>query len=176
MDAELLTIALMDLALRRRAASLILVFAAVITLSGCFHHSPVTPDPVGISAETIFWQAYTDPQSFDQWLTTQTVDRNSAACLRSRSQTLSAQSQSRLRECRQLTSYTTEWNRCHEESEQMESASVVANDIANAIDRTRRFDASSGGQMLIQTRFVVGVANWNETITLLRQVMPRFSC
>jgi hypothetical protein len=143
----------------------------------CFHDDGGTgPTPVGISADTVFWRAYADPTTFDSWLATQTVDRDASACLRRRAQTLFAASEAKLRDCGQMVSFTPEWNRCHDESENLHNGGVVANDIAQAVDRIRPFSVSDGGRVLTFVRSTLGVADWNAFITTLRQSFPPITC
>lgn len=165
--------------MRSKISTLLPLFYAAIGVSvsvACFHSNSTAPTPVGLSADAVFWRAYSDPTTFDSWLATQTIDRGASACLRRRAEALFASSEAKLSECRQMVSFTPEWNRCHDERENLHNGGVIANDIAQAVDGVRPFSASSGGGILTLARSAVGVAQWNEFIATLRRLFPPISC
>ena len=65
----------------------VLFLSAALTSCSVTDCDPTPPTEVGISADTVFWQAVTAPERFDAWLATQTVQRSAAGCLHRRDDT-----------------------------------------------------------------------------------------
>jgi hypothetical protein len=157
---------------------LIALLLSLSILTGCniFKKNFGPSEDDGVAADDVFWRAYMDPSSFDAWLADETVDSDAASCINKYAEKNFADSRERLRQCGQLLTSSPEWTRCHEESESLNDGGVVANDIANAIQRRTRFDQSQGGLMLIQAKSLVSTAEWNSFIQQLRAAVPPLSC
>lgn len=135
------------------------------------------PDPVTkIDVSDIFWSAWRNPESFDDWLAGQTIDPGAAGCLRSRAEAAFDASEARLRECNQLLSPSTAWNECQQESEQLHNSGVVLNDIARTIEGRTRFENTDSYQILIWGKDLAGAATWNALADALRDLMPPLEC
>ena len=156
---------------------LLLSVVMALLLPGCSWW-PFGPDDVdeGVSADTVFWRAYSDPGTFDAWLGTQTVSGKAAGCLENRSRALFDLSESKLRECGQLVSGTSTWTACHQEREQYNNGGVIARDLAQTLRRTTRFDQTDAGRYLIALRSAIGSSDWNAVIDLARRNLPPVQC
>jgi hypothetical protein len=143
---------------------------------GCWPSSPSTTEEGGLSADVVFWRAYSDPGTFDAWLSTQIVSKKAAACLQERSSALLSLSQSRLRQCGQLVTGSDAWNECHNESEQYETGGIIAGDLARTLQGTTQFKDTDGGRYLILAKSVVGASDWEATMALVRSQLPPVEC
>lgn len=150
----------------------------LVTTIGCWCPWCPSPTESTFSVSDVFWRAFSEPESFDSWFATeqQNVDRRAASCLRSRSSRFYDDSQRRLTECSRMESYSREWTQCHEEAEGLSNGSVLARDLAVAIEGSTRLDATEAGRYLIAMKRTAGVQLWNELITELQRVFPRIEC
>lgn len=167
----------MTLRLLRTGRLVLLIAVAVLVLHGCSAVG-LGPSPIddGVTADTIFWRAYSDPTTFDSWLGTQKVHGKAAGCLQEHANNSFNLSRSKLAECSQMVSFTPTWNACHQESENYNNGGVVARDVARTVQGATRFSQTDGGNYLISVRSVVGAADWNAAIELLRQNVPQIKC
>jgi hypothetical protein len=154
-----------------------LVLFACLFVSGCPCILGVGDCDKGkINVDPIFWTAFRDPETFDTWLTGQTIDPAAPGCMRHLAAKAFNEEQAQLQECSQMVSGTPAWNECHEEAEAAHDRGVVLNDVARACDGTIRFDATQGGQWLISAKTIVGESEWYSFTDILRQSLPPFEC
>ena len=129
-----------------------------------------------IEVDPLFWTAWRDPESFDTWLTTNSVDAGAPGCLRHLASKAFNEEQTQLQKCGQMVSGTPEWNACHDTAEAVHNRGVVMNSIAGACDGTTRFDATQGGQYLIAAKSIIGQSSWYSFTDALMQSLPPFEC
>ena len=157
-----------------RAIALAVVVSAT---SGCTcFWCPSPPDDTRRPVSEVFWRAFSEPETFDAWLATRKVESGAASCLRSRSDRFWSDYQNKLRECGQLISGSSLWDACHDEADGMSNGSVVARDLAQALEGSTRFDATSAGQYPIGTKRMLGPEQWGELIAAIREAIPEIEC
>jgi len=153
------------------------VTALLLSLSCSLGCNPFKPsDMSGVSADDVFWRAYSGPETFDGWLASQTINKKASSCLTAKAESGFAAERDRRRECNQMASFTSEWTRCHDEADNLHNGGVVANDIARAISGTTRFDRSEGFQYLMFAKSGLSTADWNSFVDQLRRSFPRLEC
>lgn len=163
-----------------RSVSWVRVAAALLILAigpGCKWYCPWCPsDDEGVPVSDVFWRAFTEPETFDDWLRGQQVERGAASCLRSRATRFLNDEQNKLRECSQIVTGSPAWEQCHDDAVGYHNGGVVAQDIASTLDGTARFANTNAGRDLILRKSVLGSALWNQLINELRGLFPRIEC
>jgi hypothetical protein len=134
---------------------------------------------VTIDVSYIFWQAYSSPDTFDDWLASQSLEPGTAACFRSHANKWFQAKENKLSECYQMSTGSTAWNECHNEADQIHNSAVLLNDIARTIDGYTRFNETQMGRYLISMKQLLGDVEWNELMNWVRKfysTMPPLVC
>lgn len=129
-----------------------------------------------VNVDNLFWSAWRNPETFDTWLASQTVDPAASVCLRSHGNEAFAAEQNQLLQCDQLLTGSPAWNECHEAAESLHNRGVILFDIARTIDGMTRFDATEGGQYLILSKSILGEAGWNTLADIAQANAPPLEC
>lgn len=156
---------------------------AIVTLAGlmlvdCSSDSgaPTAPEIQGVDADVVFYEAFRNPETFDDWLLVNQVRGDVVGCLRSRAATFFSMEASQLNTCDGLLTGSPNWNSCHETAESFHNAGVLANDIARTIEGQTRFDATQSYAALILLKATLGAAAYEGFVDVLRDQLPPVSC
>lgn len=148
------------------------VAVSIIFFTGCdclpFFSSPETVD-----VQTVFYAAWRYPETFDDQIPDLSYHKRSAECLKKKSRQAFAAEDDQIDRCAQMVSYTTEWNECHDEADQMHNSGVVLLNIADALEGNGLFRESPGGQYLILLKIAVGDQAYQQTIDFVEELVPR---
>lgn len=137
---------------------------------------PPGPDKRIVNVDDLFWRAWRNPETFDSYLASASVDPKAAECLTTHSNAAFGEQQKQLRECAALVSGSDLWNACHERAEQAQLRGVILRDISAAVQGRTKFSQTQGGQYLIMAKALVGVGSWYEGADLARAVAPSLTC
>jgi hypothetical protein len=146
------------------------LFVLTVALQAC----DTEIENVGI--DEVHWSAFRNPESFDAYLDTKTLDPRTSNCFLQHSNLAFAQADAKLLECSVILMYSPAWNQCHEEAEELENRGVLMKDIAGAVDGAIRFDETSAYALLIITKSFLTEIDWNAFVDLLDEAAPPFYC
>lgn len=148
------------------------VLVVALSVIACLHED----DTRIISVDSLFWAAWRDPETFDSYLRSTTVDPQSSTCLRRYAEEAFAEEQRRLRECSAILTGSPAWNECHEQAEGAHDRGVVLSDIARAIDGQVTFASTEAARFLRLGKSIAGQAVWYQLADALRANVPRMEC
>lgn len=158
-------------ALHRPLGALVLA----LTLSGC-DCWPLFSSPEHVDVRPLFLAAVRSPDRFDDQIPGLSPHERASECLRQRADVAFDEEESQLRECSVILTGSPAWNECHERAEALHNNGVILGDVAAAVEGSRSFAQSSGGQYLILTRLAVGDALYSQVVALIEEVAPPMEC
>ena len=129
-----------------------------------------------VNVNEVFISAFRSPETFDANHSSLQVHVGASQCLRDFAQEAFQAENEKLVECGQLISRSSAWNACHEEAEQHGLRGTILNDIAAALDGSRRFDASAGGTQLIFVKEALGAAEYEAFIDAVTANLASLNC
>lgn len=129
-----------------------------------------------VSIDEVFWSAYRNPESFDAYLDTKTLDSRTSNCFLQHRDVALNNEQAKLRECSAILQGSPAWNDCHDEAEAFRNRAVMMNDIANTIDGSTRYDATQSYALLMITKSIFTEEDWNTFVDTLEELAPAYYC
>lgn len=149
-----------------------ILFALILSsaLLGC------SPKIETISIDDVYWSAYRNPESFDTFLDTQTLDSRTSDCFLQKRDIALNNEEAKLLECSAILQDSPPWYECHEEAENFHNQAAIMNDIASAIDGSTWFDETQSYAYLLIIKSVFTDTEWNTFVDTFEELTPPFYC
>ena len=154
----------------------IIIISSIFLISISSACWPFGDDCETVNTKSIFFNAYREPENFDDNVSALDIQSGTSKCLKKLSDESFQNEQDKLLECSVILSGTPAWNECHDEAASFSNQGVILLNIANTVDGKSRFDTSSGGTFLILSKSLFSEADWISFVAVLEDLTPEMTC